>query len=529
MILVRGTPASKGMAQGRLQILRATEPASPYSASTPDEERHRLDTAMVRADEQLAALRRGQQGEAADIMEFQRGLLEDDDLIGLVRQRIEKGDGAPDAWAQTIDREAAEYRDSGDDQLGARADDLTDLRDRVLRNLTATPAAAADNGTEDVLLAAEALAPSRFLELDLRRIRGIVTARGSANSHVAILARARGVPMVVGCGDGLLAIGDGRHLLLDAHSGTLSEGLAEPGISGNSGRTAYAWAPGSRHTVTADGQAVRICVNLDHPSDLTDLDAAAIDGVGLVRTEFLLGDSVPGEDEQVAAYRRILDWADGRPVTIRLFDAGGDKPVKGLTMGAEANPFLGLRGIRLMQHRPAVFAEQMRALARAAVFGQLRVMAPMVSIPQEMTEVRSLMLAQVAELERRGVACRLPSLGMMVEVPSAAILAADFDADFYSIGTNDLVQYTLAAARDDHRLAYLSSGTNLAVLSLIGGVVDVGRDRDRSVGICGDMASDPGMVAALLGAGLRELSVAPGAVAAVKQAVAQWNGKEPQP
>jgi phosphotransferase system enzyme I (PtsI) len=273
---------------------------------------------------------------------------------------------------------------------------------------------------------------------------------------------------------------------------------------------------------TASGRRIAVHLNIAAPQDLAGLDPAICDGIGLVRTEFLFEASggLPDEDTQYAAYRRILAWAEGRPVTIRTLDAGGDKPIAGLTIAGESNPFLGLRGIRLSLSRPDVFRPQLRALARAAVHGTLKVMLPMVAVPSELGQAGALLDAEITALRAEGVACVRPPLGIMVEVPAAALRAEDFDAAFYSIGSNDLTQYTMAAARDIGAVADLNDTGNPAVIALIARTVEAGRARSVEVSLCGDAAADTHLTRALLATGLTVLSVPPVAVARLKAAIA---------
>jgi phosphotransferase system enzyme I (PtsI) len=273
---------------------------------------------------------------------------------------------------------------------------------------------------------------------------------------------------------------------------------------------------------TAGGRRIAVHLNIAAPQDLAGLDPAICDGIGLVRTEFLfeVSHGLPDEDTQYAVYRRILDWAEGRPVTIRTLDAGGDKPIAGLTIDGESNPFLGLRGIRLSLSRPDVFRVQLRALARAALHGTLKVMLPMVAIPSELHRAGALLDAEITALRAEGIACVRPPLGIMVEIPSAALRAEDFDAAFYSIGSNDLTQYTMAAARDVGAVADLNDTGNPAVLSLITRTVKAARARGVEVSLCGDAAADTHLTKALLATGLTVLSVAPVAVARLKTAIA---------
>ena len=262
-------------------------------------------------------------------------------------------------------------------------------------------------------------------------------------------------------------------------------------------------------------------LNVDDPAALRELDPAHCDGIGLTRTEFLFhGRELPDEERQYQAYAAVLRWAAGRPVIIRTLDAGGDKPIPGVTLDGEVNPFLGLRGLRLALARPEVFRVQLRALARAAALGPLKVMAPMVSVPAEMARFRALFDEVAADLAAAGIEAATPPLGMMVEVPAAALTAGAFEADFLSVGSNDLIQYVMAASRDNAAVASLYDPRSPAVLELIRRVVDAGRARGIEVSLCGEMASDPELVPLLLEAGLRRLSVAPAALGAVKAAIA---------
>jgi phosphoenolpyruvate-protein phosphotransferase (PTS system enzyme I) len=276
-----------------------------------------------------------------------------------------------------------------------------------------------------------------------------------------------------------------------------------------------------RPAVTAAGERVFVSINADDPALLAGIDPCHCDGIGLTRTEFLFqGAALPDEERQFQTYAEVLRWAGERPVITRTLDAGGDKPIPGLTPIGEDNPFLGLRGLRLSLARPEVLRVQLRALARATALGPLKVMAPMVTTPAELVACRALFEAVVLELRVAGVEAAMPPLGMMVEVPAAALNAAAFDADFLSIGSNDLIQYVMAASRDNPSVAELYDPMNPAVLELIRRVVEVGRARGIEVSLCGEMASEPALVPLLLEAGLRRLSVAPAALGAVKTAIA---------
>jgi phosphotransferase system enzyme I (PtsI) len=266
-----------------------------------------------------------------------------------------------------------------------------------------------------------------------------------------------------------------------------------------------------------------VLINIADGSELERIDPTHCDGIGLVRTELLLRtlDDLRDEGKQFAAYRRIVLWAGGRPVTIRTLDAGADKPIPGYTVDGEGNPFLGVRGVRLSLRHSELLGVQLRALARAAALGPLKVMVPMVTVPRELDHVRRLLEAALGALRSAGVACAAPELGMMVEVPAAALAIDLFEADFFSIGSNDLIQYVTACSRDSNSLAALQDPLQPAVLRLIHEVAAHGTRRGIPVSLCGDMASDVRCIPSLLGTGLRCLSVAPAALGRVKGAIAR--------
>jgi phosphotransferase system enzyme I (PtsI) len=276
---------------------------------------------------------------------------------------------------------------------------------------------------------------------------------------------------------------------------------------------------------TAAGELVQVMINVTGPAELEALDPAHVDGIGLMRTEFLFQgrEQLPTEQEQYRIYRRMLEWAGDKPVTIRTLDAGGDKPIAGLTRPDDANPFLGIRGVRLSLRHLDVFVAQLRALARAAVAGNLKVMIPMVTVPEELDRCRALLAQTCDELRREGIEAKMPPLGMMVEVPAAALTIEDFNADFFSIGSNDLIQYVAAASRDEPELAELARPSR-AVFGLIGHVVKYANGAGREVSLCGGLAGEPAQVATLLDQGLRTFSVSPGALGPVKAAIARYPG-----
>ncbi len=532
--ILAGIAAADGLVVARLAFLQGPC-LQQRQAGDAVSEAAALRAALRTAADAIEGLAAGQDELAAEILEFQLALIEDEDLLAPVYGKIAEGTPAEAAWAAVLDHEIAEYRAGGDAVFSVRADDLLDLRDRVSRALFGDHAGGERAGAQegDILVATD-LTPSLFLELDWTRHRGAAICGGSPTSHVAILARARGIPLVVGLGADLDLLTEGEPAVLDAEEGRLILAPRPATLSGIEDRLAAraadeveARALIARPAQTAAGDSVAITINVDDPAVLDPIhpDAVAVetcDGIGLARTEFLFeGGRLPGEAEQLAVYRGLIDWARGRPVTVRTLDAGGDKPIPGVTPAGESNPFLGLRGLRLSLRDPALFTLQLRALARAAAHGPLKVMLPMVTEPAEVEQARGLLDRALAALADEGLDHARPPLGMMVEVPAAALTAERFEVDFFSIGSNDLVQYVTACARDNPAVAALADPANPAVLELIARTVTAGRNKGIEVSLCGDMASVPASIGTLLDCGLRSLSVAPAQLARVKLAVSR--------
>ncbi|MCX7303610.1 MAG: phosphoenolpyruvate--protein phosphotransferase [Hyphomicrobiales bacterium] len=519
----RGIAASAGYAQGR--VFRLETRVSRYERkASPALEVAALETAIETASGRLADLASHSSGDAADMLEFQIAMLGDSSLSGPALDAVAAGKAADEAWSAALQAEISGYEAAEDEYFRARAADLKDIRQQVLDVLVSAGSRDAPAGA---ILVGDDIAPTRFLATDWSQGGGIALTAGSSASHVAMLARSRGVPMVVGLGP--VPVDFDGVALLDAEHGSLLLGAegeavelfrtsADAFLASRRSAQAHLHKP----AVTADGTPVTMLVNVADPQDVDAIDIATCDGVGLMRTEFLFGKAsgLPDEENQYRAYRRVLEWAAGKPVTIRTVDAGGDKPVAGFTV-EETNPFLGLRGIRLALARPDVFRIQIRALLRAAVHGNLKVMFPMVAVADEYQRARAMFAEEAARLGDSGVASAMPPLGIMVEVPSVAVAPELFaDAAFFSIGSNDLTQYVMAAARDNASVAALNAVTNPAVLRLIAAVARFGRDNGIPVSLCGDAAGDPVAIPHLLKAGLRDLSVVPAQLASAKAAVA---------
>lgn len=529
--IIDGRAASPGVVLGPLVLNFHGHGVAPAQGDA-DFERGRLKLAIDKALVQLADIMAEAGGFGTDILAFQISWLEDPQLASAVDTLIEEGKSAHDAWSSVLNKQIHELRASDESVAVARAMDLVDLRERVMAAIDGENPDAERAVEGGSIYLGEDLTPSRFLALDWSRYSGAALLSGSIAGHVAILARARGVPMVIGLKAASESFQNGQRAVLDAEQGRLIvepceatcvafEQKREEALSRELSQEAYRNKPAA----TANGEAVTVLVNLDDLSLLDGIDVSGCDGVGLVRSEMLMGypEALHDEEGQLRDYQRIVDWADGRPVTIRTLDVGGDKPISGYTVEGEIDSFLGQRGLRLSLEHEAVFRVQLRALARAAVAGPMKVMLPMVTIPAEFERAREIMENEVDALRREGIDAAMPALGMMVEVPAAALRIGDFDADFFSVGSNDLTQYTMAVSRDNEAVFDLYDATNPAVLDLIGQVVEAANAKGKEVSLCGDIASDPQGLICLLELGLRSLSVAPSALGRVKQAIAGFD------
>ena len=497
---------------------------------TPAEQRGRLAEARSGVREHLQRVRDRAAREIGDteaaIFDAQLLLLDDPDLLTDSGTRIDAGADAARAWADVLDGVEDTFAGAADEYMRARARDVRDVRDQVLRALGGV----VERGAEpDGVVVADDLTPADAAALDPARTPAVVLAGGSPSAHAAILLRGRGVPAVVGVGDALAT--RARESALLAVDGSTGEVVVDPDpatlevfrdrAEALARHRDDALARAHEPAVTRDGTTVLVGANLGSADDARL--AVGADLAGLVRTEFcFLGrHAAPDVDEQEAAYRAIAEAMDGRRITLRTLDVGGDKPLDYLSMPREANPFLGVRGLRLALARPQVLADQLRAFVRVAHDHPLDVMFPMVATLDELVAARRALDEAVGTVGRgRPAGLRV---GIMVEIPAAALKAAAFAplVDFLSIGTNDLTQYALAAERGNDELAALADPLDPGVLALVAATADgaARADHDVLVAVCGEVAGDEQAVALLIGLGVRELSVAPAAVATVKQAV----------
>ncbi|WP_145107383.1 phosphoenolpyruvate--protein phosphotransferase [Cereibacter sediminicola] len=530
---VEGVPAAPGLAIGRIVRMQ------PEGMEIPDEpiELGRaadlLHVALAQTAEQLHALaddtgRRLGESDAA-IFRAQAGLLADPDLITLASQWLVEGHGLAWSWHRAYEDMAARLSALRNPVLAARAADLRDVGRRVLAHIDARFARSSlSDLPEGTILVADDISPSDAAGLDADRVAGLVTALGGPTSHTAILARTLGLPAVVGAGAGVDRLESGTRAIIDGHGGRLwldpgEEDLASARdwIAAEEARRARAAEARALPATTRDGHRIDIGANINLAEQAAFALEQGAEGVGLMRTEFLFLErsESPTEDEQMEAYSAMARALEGRPLVIRALDIGGDKQVTHLDLPREENPFLGVRGARLLLRRRDLLLPQLRAIYRAAASGsQISVMFPMVTSRGELLELR-----ETCERIRQELAAPVVPLGIMVEVPSAALLAAELaaHADFFSIGTNDLTQYALAIDRQNPQLAAEADSLHPAVLRLIDLTVKGAEVHGRWVGVCGGIAGDPFGAALLAGLGVQELSMTPRDIPAVKERLRQ--------
>jgi len=533
-----GIPASPGIVVGPVHLLVWEVPDVRHRIITDEEveaEVKRLHDALERAKERINSVRlRAERtaGRDAAIFDVQYHILEDPSVVGAIEALIRQNYAAEKAFDLVLTERTGDFARHDHAMMRERVGDLTDVHIRVLSILLGLP----DHDPVDVpqgssaILVTHDLTPTLTIQLDRRAIAGIATDAGTRTSHVAILARSLGLPAVVGLRDATSRLRGSERVVLDGTDGLLVVNPSDAEVDAYRRRAvreaedeAELRLLAGEEPVTLDGVHITLCANVDLPDEAEAAATSGAFGVGLMRTEFLVVGraTMPDEDEQFRSYQRVVKAFPGQPVVIRTFDVGGDKlPVGGYP--SEANPFLGWRAIRMCLDEPELFKTQLRALLRASMDGDVRIMLPLIVSYEEVLQTKQLLAEARAELDTRGVAYspRIP-LGVMVETPAAAIAVDTFagEVDFLSIGTNDLVQYTLAVDRGNANLASRFTALHPAVLRLIRRTVEAGREYALDVCVCGEMASQPLMAFALIGLGLRQLSVAPRAVPLMKRLI----------
>jgi multiphosphoryl transfer protein len=519
-----GVGASPGLALGKVAQLRRASIQVEERGAGVERERAHLDAALARARQQIDTQKAANTGAASKILDAHLELLADPELIDLAVAGLAGGRSAAYAWREAYSSYAARLESLASSLLRERAGDVRDVGGRVLGLLAGVTAAPIECPPGSILIAEE-LTPSETSSLDAGKVQGLCTSGGGPTSHAAIIARALGIPAVCGVERAALALADGTPVLLDGTEGFLLRDPDEAEVArarAALGRLAAQRqgerAAASSPATTTDGHRIEVAANIGTAEEAAAAVAQGGEGVGLLRSEllFLDRDTAPSEQEQADLYRAVAAaLGRNRRLVIRTLDVGGDKPLPYLPLPPEENPFLGVRGIRISLERPDILRSQLRAILKAAPVGDVHVMFPMIATLDELRAAR-----RILDEEQRaaGVTVRV---GVMIEVPSAALTAELLarEVDFFSIGTNDLTQYTLATDRGHPKLAPLADALHPAVLRLISLTVEGAHRHGKWVGVCGGLAAEPMAVPVLLGVGVDELSVPVPAIAAVKALV----------
>ncbi|PUB31322.1 MULTISPECIES: phosphoenolpyruvate--protein phosphotransferase [Pseudomonas] len=530
---IQAIAAAPGIAIGpaHIQVLQPFDYPLRGESSAIERQRLHASLADVRGDIQ-GLIERSQAKAIREIFITHQEMLDDPELTDDVDTRLKQGESAEAAWMSVIEAAAKQQESLQDALLAERAADLRDIGRRVLAQLCGVETVQEPN--EPYILVMDEVGPSDVARLDPARVAGILTARGGATAHSAIVARALGIPALVGAGPAVLLLAAGTPLLLDGQRGRLhvdadAATLQRASVERDTREQRLQAASAQRHqpALTRDGHAVEVFANIGESAGVASAVEQGAEGIGLLRTEliFMAHPQAPDEATQEAEYRRVLDGLGGRPLVVRTLDVGGDKPLPYWPIAEEENPFLGVRGIRLTLQRPQIMEAQLRALLRSADNRPLRIMFPMVGSVDEWRAARDM-----TERLRLEIPVADLQLGIMIEVPSAALLAPVLakEVDFFSVGTNDLTQYTLAIDRGHPTLSAQADGLHPAVLQLIDITVRAAHAHGKWVGVCGELAADPLAVPVLIGLGVDELSVSARSIPEVKARVREFSLSEAQ-
>ena len=539
MEVIKGIPVAPGVVIGRAFILEDVLDRVPYHVVPQGEVEHeisRFDQAVdgairdLKADRERAAAKLGP--EPAKIFEFHLGLLHDRTLIQPIRERIENGRvTAAYAVAEAFRNLADRFRAMGSEVFRQKSADVMDLDRRVLGKLVGQSRDRLARLTESVVVVAHELTPAQAAALDVSKVVAVVTDAGGRTSHSSIVAAALGIPVVVGCQRVSISVNDGDRIVIDGKTGVVivrpdPETIAqyEADALRIAGMEAGLREVAEMESVTKDGVHISLMGNIEFAHEVRTLLAHGGEGVGLFRTEFLVlaSQTEPTEEDHFRAYKQAVELLNGRPLTIRTLDLGADKYTQARAEEPERNPFLGLRSIRYCLQNLPLFKTQLRAILRASAFGPLKIMFPLVSTLMELRQAKMIFHDVMEECEDEGIKFdpNIP-IGIMIEVPSAALMASAFarEVSFFSIGTNDLIQYTLAVDRGNERVANLYTGASPAVVHLVKSVIRAAKRFNVDTSLCGEIAGEAMYTMLLIGLGLRILSLVPSQIPHVKRVV----------
>lgn len=522
---LQGIAASSGIAIAK--AYRLIEPDLTFEKKSIDDveqETKRLDESIATSINELETIQKNAEkemgAEEAEIFNAHILVLKDPELIHPIKDKIRSEKvNAEQALKETTDSFIEIFEAMDNEYMRERAADIRDVTKRLLSHLLGVKAVSPSEISEEVIVIAEDLTPSDTAQLNKKFVKAFATDIGGRTSHSAIMARSLEIPAVVGTKEATNQIEDGDLVIVDGLTGKVIQNPSDDSISEYKNKQkqyeqqkAELAKLVNEKSVTADGQQVELAANIGTPDDLEGVVKNGGEGIGLYRTEFLyMGrDQLPTEDEQFEAYKAVLEGMDGKPVVVRTLDIGGDKELPYLNLPKELNPFLGFRAIRLCLEEQDIFRTQLRALLRASTYGNLKIMFPMIATLDEFREAKAILEEEKKALIQAGepVAENI-EVGIMVEIPSTAVQADQFakEVDFFSIGTNDLIQYTMAADRMNERVSYLYQPYNPAILRLIKTVIDAAHREGKWTGMCGEMAGDEIAIPLLLGLGLDEFSM----------------------
>ncbi|NQT82408.1 phosphoenolpyruvate--protein phosphotransferase [bacterium] len=536
----QGIGVSPGIAMGPVFILPQSEEYHPVERKITDsevaEELRRFLDALAKTKEQIQVLRERTLSrlgvDHAGIFDAQLMILDDEQVIQDVREVVATEKKNVDAaFYQTVHRYLHLLYGSGNEYLAERRADITDVMNRVLENLGGIERSDVCKVPSPSIIIARDISPSDTARMERGKVLGFATDAGSQSSHTAIMAKALGIPAVVGLHQITMMVQGGDVLVIDGRRGTVTinptKGALERGRAELRRIEAYRDQLSRFRDLpaeTQDGRRITLSANIELPAEVPSVIESGSEGVGLYRTEFIYMNrsDLPSEEEQFEAYKTVLEGVNPHPVIIRTMDLGGDKFITNLNIPFEFNPSLGWRAIRFCLERRDIFEVQLRAILRAGVFGNLKLMYPMISCVKEVIKANTIVAEVKEELGREGIPHAEDfEIGVMIEVPSAA-LTVDIlakEVDFFSIGTNDLIQYTLAVDRVNDKIAHLYQPCHPAILRLVKRTVEEGHRNNIWVGICGEMAADPAMCLILLGMGLDEISASPAVVPGIKNVI----------
>ena len=541
--MLKGIATSSGIAIGKVYKLEQPKVTVNTENGNPDVETKRFETALEKTISDIEQIKQRASAtlkeEELAIFDAHLMMAQDPEYKDQIIAMINEGKTADNATKQVSDTMISMFESMDDAYFKERAADIKDVSFRLLCNILGLTIPDLTSIDEEVVIVAEEMTPSDTAQLNKKYALGFVTEIGGKTSHAAIMAVSLGIPAVVGCTGVMAGCKHGDTVILDAKAGEVFVNPSDSELAEyKAKRDAFLKEKEAlqvlkdKPTITLDNHQVELVANIGNPADMDNANANGCEGVGLFRTEFLYMDKTddfPSEEEQFNAYKEVLEKANGKRVVVRTLDIGGDKKLPYFTFDPEMNPFLGYRAIRLCLDRKDIFKTQVRALLKASVYGKLAIMFPMIATVNEFVDAKNFVLQEKEALIKEGVKVSDSiEIGMMVEIPASAVLADEFAkyADFFSIGTNDLIQYSMAADRMSEKVAYLYQPLNPAILRLVKMTIDGAHSQGKWCGMCGEMGGDPMAAPVLLGLGLDEFSMSSSRILPTRKIITSLNKKD---